>query len=169
MCWREQSLQSTKFVWNFLLRCFIHCPHLKKCYKTGSHWQTKSPRRQVKEIVWVKLNGDKATATLARAYSLFYKNSGIEITWLSPDIDILIHFCIEIKILVKCNSIMQSRSLATLVGLSIHLKSLSKWCQKECAWSLTLLSSCEPFFLFFVVGARKAAPGTRYCFFWWGL
>lgn len=31
-------------------------------------------------------------ATLARAYSLFYKNSGIEITWLSLNIDILIHF-----------------------------------------------------------------------------
>lgn len=83
-----------KFVWNFLLCCFVHCPHLKKCYKTGSHWQTKSPRQRVKETRWVGFNRDKVKATLARAYSLFYKNSGIEITWLSPNIDILIHFCI---------------------------------------------------------------------------
>lgn len=56
----------------------------KKCYKTGSHWQTKSPRRQVKQ-----------GQTPVRAYySLFYKNSGIEITWSSPDTDISIHFCI---------------------------------------------------------------------------
>lgn len=118
MCWWEQSRQRTKCVWNFLL----HCPHLKKSYKTGSHWLTKSPRQQVK---WVELNRDKVTATLARAYSLFYKNSGIEITWLSPNNDILIRFCIQIKILVKCSSIMQSRSLTILEVLSIHCKSLS--------------------------------------------
>lgn len=49
---------------------------------------------KVKDTAWVKLNRDKLMATLARAYSLFYKNSGIEITWLSPNIDMSIHFCI---------------------------------------------------------------------------
>lgn len=86
------STQSLFEIFCFVVLYTVHT--FKKCYKTGSHWQTKSPRQQVKEIIWVKLNGDKVMATLTRAYSLFYKNSGIEITSLSPNIDILIHFCI---------------------------------------------------------------------------
>lgn len=42
----------------------------------------------------VKLNGDKSNGHTYTCLFFFYKNSGIEITLLSPNIDILIHFCI---------------------------------------------------------------------------
>lgn len=55
-----------------------------------------------------------------------------------------------------------------------------KWCQKECAWSLTLLSSCEPFFffwcaqgcpmhtsLFLLMGVCKAPSNLVLLHFFW--
>lgn len=86
------SAQSLFEIFCFVVLYTVHT--LKNVIKLEATGRPKSPRQQVREIVWVKLNGDKETATFARAYSLFYKNSGIEITSLSPNIDILIHFSV---------------------------------------------------------------------------
>lgn len=75
MCRREPPLQRTSFLEIFCFVVLYTVFTLKKYYKTGSHLQTKSPRRQVEDTAWVELNRDKLMQHLSLAYSLFYKNS----------------------------------------------------------------------------------------------
>lgn len=74
---------------SFCLIVFVHCPHLlqnvRKLEATAR--QIKSETTGQRDRMCVRGLTKMATPT----YSLFYKNSGIEITSSSPNIDISIH------------------------------------------------------------------------------
>lgn len=108
---RRNVLEGTSAlkVWKFFAWLFfIRRPRFyQNVIKLEATVKQRNCRQQVRRQCGLKYTD----ATLVRAYCLLYKNSCIEITKSSLDIDILVSSS-TVKKIVKCNSNMQSRSRA---------------------------------------------------------